>query len=140
MRRSATLLALVVALLLGAAVPAWGAVTSATIEVLNAQMSYLPFYPPQFLTVGVVTIKTDQPIYVAAGKCTANNICPEKTIVPCCAVRLALPLRPSSFSLSNSVAFYRGCLTARASFRRDILFLSTPHPRDKLSSRCRDPS
>lgn len=80
---SVPLIALLIALCIG---PARAAV-SATYEVVDAQLSFLPSYPPQFVTAGVVSITADEPIYVHAGKCQFNNVCNEKNIVPCCKVR-----------------------------------------------------
>lgn len=77
------LAALVLALCLGGA---WAAVT-ASYEVADAQLSYLPFFPPQFITAGIVTITADEPIFVHGGKCATNNLCNETNLVPCCAVR-----------------------------------------------------
>lgn len=93
--RSVVRLALLLALCLGAV----RAAVSATYEVVDAQMSFLPSSPPQFVTAGVVTIKADEPIYVKAGNCQSSNVCDLKSIVPCCPVRPPRSLSSPPFAL-----------------------------------------
>lgn len=85
--RSAVGSLLLTALLLALCLAPARAVVSSTYEVVDAQLSFLPSYPPQFVTAGIVSITADEPIYVHAGKCQLNNVCNERNIVPCCQVR-----------------------------------------------------
>lgn len=101
--RSVALLALLLALCVGAA----RAGVTASYEVVDAQMSFLPSSPPQFITAGIVTIKADEPIYVKAGNCQSNNFCDLKNIVPCCPVRMPLFIPGAGLRLTGSLSFLR---------------------------------